>query len=125
MERIISVDSRLITLMGLVLLLGFADQANALVDDHAITIGAPPQIAAKRQALIQFIWGNAGFPAAKLPSAVIKNVASPVDALENLKRVDELHIAMDAGEQGLAYHFIAQRTNNRLVCGTSWPRLHV
>lgn len=45
--------------------LGFAKQAMALVDDHLITINTPADVATKRNALIQFIWGAGGFPSAK------------------------------------------------------------
>src|SRR5262249_17467096 len=84
----------------------------------------------KRQALIQFIWGSAGFPSNKLPSAKTINVCSLpranqppandvcgfVNNLSNLGRVDEIRMAMSFGQEGLAYHFIpAQRKNNRLV----------
>lgn len=70
----------------------------------------------KRQELIRFLWGNDGFPSTKLPSSVHKDVASPVDGLSNLERVDNLHIQMDAGVESLAHHFIpAVGKKNRLV----------
>ena len=97
------------------LALGFAKQAMALLDDHLITINTPADVTTKRNALIQFIWGAGGFPSGKLPSSVVKNVQSPVAGLNNLERVDQLGITMDAGEKGLAYHFIPQRKNGRLV----------
>jgi len=102
-------------LLYLPLVLGFASPAIALQDDHLITINSPADVSTKRNALIQFIWGAGGFPSAKLPSSVVKNVQSPVAGLNNLARVDELRINMDAGQSGLAYHFIPQRKNNRLV----------
>jgi len=88
--------------------------AAQLLDDRAITFQSPQDIAARRQALIRFLWGAPGFPSAKLPS-IKQNIPSPVSALDNLLRVDELHISMDEGEHGLAYHFIARRSNGRLV----------
>lgn len=97
------------------LTLFFAGRAMALLDDHLITINSAADVTLKRNALIQFIWGAAGFPSAKLPSSVNKNIQSPVAGLNNLERVDQLNVSMDAGEIGLAYHFIAQRKNNRLV----------
>ncbi len=104
-----------LALLYIVLSLGLATQAMALLDDHVITINSPADVTTKRNALIQFIWGVNGFPAAKLPSSVTKNVASPVAGLNNLERVDQLDVTMDAGEKGLAYHFIPQRKNDRLV----------
>lgn len=89
--------------------------AYALVDDHLITITTAADITNKRQALINFIWGAGGFPSNKLPSSVVLNVASPVSGLNNLLRVDQINISMDAGQQGLAYHYIPARQNSRLV----------
>jgi len=93
----------------------FAGPAMALLDDHLITIKSSNDVTLKRNALIQFIWGAAGFPSGKLPSSVNKNIQSPVAGLNNLERVDQLNVAMDAWEIGLAYHFIPNRKNNRLV----------
>lgn len=92
-----------------------AAPANGLVDDGRITIVSAADVAAKRAALIQFIWGSSGFPTDTLPTSVARNLASPVQNLGNLERVDALHISMDAGEKGLAYHFIPRQKNNRLV----------
>ncbi len=92
-----------------------AADPSALVDDRRITIASSADVDARRQALIQFIWGSSGFPASKLPSSVERNVASPVQNLGNLERVDTLHVGMDAGEEGLAHHFLPLRKNDRLV----------
>jgi hypothetical protein len=88
--------------------------------EHNVTIRRSEDINAKRGDLINFIWGKSGFPVHKLPSSITRNVESPVQFLENLQRVDEIHVAMDenekhVAEQGLGYHFIAQRTNHNLV----------
>jgi hypothetical protein len=87
----------------------------ALVNDHQITINSSKDVLNKRRALIRFIWGSAGFPKKKLPSMVTIDIPSPVSNLSNLRRVDEIHITMDAGQEGLAHHFIPVRKNNRLV----------
>jgi dienelactone hydrolase len=97
------------------MLLAVALRASDLIDDRAITIKSAQDVAVKRQALVDFLWGVQGFPGAKLPSSVTKNIPTPVSGLNNLKRVDELHVAMDEGEQALAYHFVAKRSNGRLV----------
>ncbi len=82
-------------------------------------VGSPAATAsmnAQRQALIQFLWGGAGFPSTRLPTAVDRNVASPVRGLANLERVDTLHIQMEAGMESLAHHFIPSTSRqNRLV----------
>jgi len=88
--------------------------AAPLVDDRAITIHSATDVAAKRRALIRHLWGKDGFPASRLPT-VITNVASPVKHLTSVTRVDEFRIAMEAGLEGLAYHFIPARPNGELV----------
>src|SRR5688572_15678798 len=101
-----------------VLMLGlFAShvQSAQLVDDRAITIHSARDVKARRQALLEYIWGADGFPSRRLPDVVLTNVASPVKHLTNLTRVDEVRIDMTPGLQGLAYHFIAQRPNSELV----------
>jgi hypothetical protein len=90
-------------------------QAAQLIDDRAITIHSAREVAAKRRALIEYLWGADGFPKRRLPDAVLTNVASPVRHLSHVARVDELRIDMAGGLQGLTYHFIPQRPNRELV----------
>ena len=97
------------------LFLTYITTANALVNDRQITVNTPADIAAKRQALISFTWGTAGFPSSKLPSSIDRNVKSPVQNLSNLERVDTLHISMDAGVKVLSHHFVPKKKNNRVV----------
>jgi hypothetical protein len=100
---------------ALFVVLAAALSASELIDDRAITFHSSQEVAARRRTLIDFLWGAQGFPIAKLPSAVTKNITTPVSGLNNLARVDEIHIAMDKAERGLAYHFVAKRSNQRLV----------
>lgn len=65
--------------------------------------------------MLQYVWGPAGFPKARLPERVVTNVPSPVRALTNLARVDELHITLAPGLEGLAYHFVPERANGECV----------
>jgi hypothetical protein len=90
-------------------------QAAELLDDRAITIHTAQDIADQRHALIQYLWGDEGFPAKRIPDAMLANIPSPVKQLTNLERVDEFHIDMAPGLQGLAYHFIPQHPNRELV----------
>lgn len=46
----------------------------ALINDSQITIKSSADVSSKRQALIRFIWGSAGFPSNKLPSSVLINI---------------------------------------------------
>jgi len=88
---------------------------HALINDNHITIRNEEDLLKKRQALIRFVWGTAGFPADKLPASIERNVKNPVRKLNNLERVDALHILMAAGQKGLSHHFIPKKKNNRLV----------
>jgi hypothetical protein len=76
-----------------------------------VTLHSPEEAIARRQALIQYLWGSDGFPSTKLPTSVDLNIASPVTGLSNLGRVDELHFEMDAGVETFAYHFIPASGN--------------
>jgi hypothetical protein len=88
----------------------------SIVQDCPITVTSAADVTAKRQALIQFVWGAGGFPGSKLPSSVDRNIASPVAGLANLGHVDRLNITMDAGQYAFAFHFVPRQwTNNRLV----------
>jgi hypothetical protein len=90
-------------------------QSAQLIDDRAITIHSAREVAEKRRALIQYLWDAEGFPTRRTPTAVSTNVASPVQHLTHLARVDELRIDLAPGLQGLAYHFIPQHPNRELV----------
>jgi hypothetical protein len=86
-----------------------------LIDDRVITVHSAREAAAKRRALIQYLWGREGFPERRLPNVTVTNVASPVKQLSHLSRVDEFRIDMAPGLQGLAYHFIPERPNRELI----------
>jgi len=92
-----------------------AAQPPELVDDRAITVHSAREVTAKRQALIQYLWGQEGLPSKRMPDAVLANISSPVQHLTNLARVDELRIELAPGLQGLAYHFMPKRPNGELV----------
>ncbi len=86
-----------------------------ITDDRAITIHTARDVAEKRRALIQYLWGADGFPKNRMPDLVATNVASPVQHLSHLERVDEFRIELAPGLQGLTYHFIPQHPNRQLV----------
>jgi hypothetical protein len=89
-------------------------QGSGLIDDRAITIKVGKDVAAKRQQLIDFIWGPAGMPTNTLP-AVEKDDISPVGGLKNLERVDTLTVSMELAQKSYGHHFIPKTKNNRLV----------
>jgi hypothetical protein len=86
-----------------------------LIDDRAVTVHSAEGVEEKRRALIEYLWGAEGFPAARVPDLVLTNVPSPVRQLSHLARVDEFRIELAAGLQGLAYHFIPTNANRELV----------
>lgn len=92
----------------------YIDISRPLVGDRHITIITPSAVSAKRNLLVHYLWGKAGFPKDKLPSSVKRDAFRP-DNLPNLERVDTLHIDMGNGIKGLSHHFIPKRQNNRLV----------
>lgn len=83
-----------------------------LIDDSTIVVDAS-NYAAKRQELVSFIWGEAGFPT-RMP-AVETDVEPPVAGLPNVARVEKLDVEMDGGEKGFTHHIVAEKSNGRLV----------
>jgi hypothetical protein len=86
-----------------------------LIDDRTITIQSSRDVAAKRRELVHYLWGAEGFPKRRMPDRVITNVASPVNHLSQLARVDEIHVDQMPGLEGIAYHFIPRHPNHELV----------
>ena len=89
--------------------------AAPLLDDRSITIHSTRELEAKRKELVRHLWGASGFPRHRQPDTVVTNIPSPVQALTDLARVDELRIRLAPDLEGLAYHFIPQRPNRALV----------
>lgn len=90
-------------------------QSATLIDDREISIRTASDVDAKRRALIQYLWGAEGFPNDRFPTVVSTNVASPVQHLTHVTRVDEMRVEMAPGLEGLGYHFLAERPNRQLV----------
>lgn len=106
---------KLLPLLPLLCLCAHA-YAQDLVNDRQIRIQTSADVSTKRAALIEHVWGEEGFPAAKLPRLPIaKNDESPVPGLTDLERVDTLIVDMEAGVRSYAHHFIPRVRNGRLV----------
>lgn len=86
-----------------------------LIDDRKITVVTPAEAATKRAELIQFIWGDEGFPFGKLPSDVQLDIETPISNLPDLERVEILTIEMEGGIEGASSFFIPKHKNNRLI----------
>lgn len=86
-----------------------------LLDDREITLQRTADVGPRRDALIHHVWGKAGLPRNALPAAVERDVASPMAASPNLRRVDKLRIELNANLSTVAYHMIPRRPNGRVV----------
>ena len=86
-----------------------------LLTDREITIHSAHDVSEKRRVLVRYLWGEEGFPKHRFPSRVITNIATPVQHLEQLARVDELQMDLAPQLQAIAYHFIPQHPNGELV----------
>lgn len=104
--------SRVAAVVALLLAALPAD-AQTLVDDRAMTVHSPADVAGRRQALIDFIWGAAGVPT-RLPTHVEQNDLPPFP-IANLSRIDTFVIGMEGGRYGYAHHLIPTLPSTRLV----------
>jgi hypothetical protein len=68
----------------------------------------------KREQIIRYIWGDAGFPRTK-PASIETRAQSPVKDLKNAASVDTMTIRMEAGQENTTYHFLPKRGNGKLV----------
>lgn len=92
--------------------------------DGALTIKTARDFKVRRGALLTYIWGQGSLPT-HLPARLSKGVSAcngrvgddcnPLGAFENLRRVDNIFVAMELGERSVAHHFIPTTGNGRLV----------
>jgi hypothetical protein len=108
--------------------LGFQWMADGLAPHVAKVLGLPPPVLVndralttsthtakqKREAIIRYIWGEAGFPSA-MPAAIEKNASSPVKDLKNAASVETFTIRMEADQENTTHHFLPKRSNGRLI----------
>ncbi len=81
-----------------------------------IAIHNEADVDAKRQRLVETIWGGRGYPRERMPDAVVPNVSDEAFAgLTNLAALDRLTVEMDYGINSVAYHFRPASANNKLV----------
>jgi hypothetical protein len=107
-------EAYLVGTLLMVLVLAPPLGAAALTDDRELRLGSPADAVRLRATLLRFVWGEARLPAA-MPAHVGRGVASPVKDPPNVARVDALEIAMAAGVQTVAYHFVPATPNGQLV----------
>jgi hypothetical protein len=86
-----------------------------LTNDRAITVTSLAAARSKREEIIRYIWGAAGFPRNQRPAGIQRNAASPVAGLKNVKSVETLTIRMEADQENTTHHFLPLRGNGKLV----------
>ena len=81
-----------------------------------IKIRSEDDVIKKREALVDLIWNENGFPSLKLPDLVENNINdSRYSDLKNLQRIDKISIIMDYEVNSIAYLFLAEKSNENLV----------
>jgi pimeloyl-ACP methyl ester carboxylesterase len=83
----------------------------SIIEIHTIQ-----DVIAKRQALIEYLWGTDGYPVNKMPIEIVKGINdTDFASLTNLKRIDRLTVDMESGLNSIAYHFHPLKANGELV----------
>lgn len=86
----------------------------ALLPPDAITLTSAGQITPRRQALRNLIWGSTSLPNTQaVPRAPTGNCQ--LSGLIGVAKTEELRIAMDLNQEGLACHYVAATPNAKLV----------
>ena len=81
-----------------------------------IDIVTEADIVAKRDALIQFIWGAKSLPYDLYPQMIEENIIDErYTHLENLQQINKITVEMVGGINSIAYHFIPVNSNKRLI----------
>lgn len=108
--------------------LGFQWMADGLAPHIAKVLSLPPPVLVddrvlrvttatarqKRDAIVRYIWGDAGLPRAK-PASIERKAPSPIRDLKNAAGVETFTIRMEAGQENTTHHFLPKRKNGRLV----------
>jgi hypothetical protein len=108
-----NLQSLVILLVAVTLNARGASTEQALVDDRQISIKTESDLSQLRLRLIRFIWGQDHLPD-RMPDNA-SPAESPTANVPNLEKVQSITIAMEAGQQTVAYHYIPRNRNRRLV----------
>ena len=80
-----------------------------------ITLTSESELLARRAELIRYIWGIGGLPR-QPPTLITENITdSDFSSLDNLKRIDQITIAMAHGVNSIVYLFHPERDNHKLM----------
>jgi lysophospholipase L1-like esterase len=86
-----------------------------LVDDRKITVRSKYTAAEKREEIVRYIWGAAGFPKTARPARVDRDAKSPIAKLKNAKSIETFTIKMEAAQENTTHHFIPAKPNGKLI----------
>ena len=80
-----------------------------------ITLSSESELLARRAELIRYIWGIGGLPW-QSPTLITENITdSDFSSLDNLKRIDQITIAMAHGVNSIVYLFHPEQDNHKLM----------
>lgn len=88
---------------------------NGLVDDSTLHVTTLVEAEIVRADLIDFIWGDAGYPDEVQPTDVTEDTSNPLPGVLYLERVDRLSMDLGDGFMSVAYAFLPADPNGRLV----------
>lgn len=81
-----------------------------------IRINNEEDIRVKRKAIINYLWGENGFPHNKMPNSVEDEIIDQrYNDVKNLKRINKLTISMEYNMAAVVYFFEAEKKNNKLI----------
>ena len=77
-----------------------------------IDIHSAEDVAEKRKAVVDYLWGGAGFPFEKLPNTITKDIVDTnFVSLKNLKQIDKITVDMEYDLNSIIYHFVPEKSN--------------
>ena len=82
-----------------------------LVNDSQITVTSVP---ARRQQIINYIWGPVGMPTAK-PAIRVTKAPSPIKTLKHARAIEAFEIKMEANQENTTYHFLPANRPTKLI----------
>ena len=83
--------------------------------DSMISVKGAKEATAKRNDLIRFVWKNKGFPG-DIPQNIYRDFKDKrFSGMANLKRIDMINVTMDYNVNSVIYHFVPEKTNNKLI----------
>lgn len=91
-----------------------ATAVGALNPTDAVTLTSTAQIVPRRNSLRQVIWGSNLLPTSNAaPRTATSNCT--ISGLTGVSKTEELRVAMELNQEGLACHYAASAGNNKLV----------